>query len=878
MSESAVEEGRVAAHAMEVGEVCAALGTDQVRGLSPAESRTRLERGEPNRVPETPRPTRLALVWRQFASPLIALLGVATIISTLAGEALDAIVIGAIVVVNAAIGYVQEARGEAAARSLQRMLAPLARVIRNGAVNVIEADDLVPGDVVLLRAGDRVPADGRVAQSTDLEVNEASLTGESLPKAKRAHPPAGAEAPIGDRATMAFAVTTVTRGTGRLIVTATGPHTQVGRAVAAASGVRPPATPLEARLARFAALVLRAVGALCLLLAALAWAHGEALAEALRVGVALAVAAVPEGLPAVLTVALAVGVQRMAQRNAIVRRLPAVETLGSTTVICTDKTGTLTEGHMTVGRTYTCSTDQARELGNGALGPAESELLGAAAIACQQQPGALTLPDPSVLAPTEAAIVAAAREHMPGLPSGADGARVVAVKPFDSARKRMSVVVQAPDRRRTGYVKGAPESVLPRLAADERVREALARRADAWASEGVRVLLVASRPLGDGDDPEARLEPLGLVGLLDPPRHEVAAAVADAQRAGVRTVVVTGDHPGTAEAVARSVGIVSDDWEAVLTGPELDALGDAELEARVRSASVFARVAPAHKVRIVGALERGGDVVAMTGDGVNDVPALEAAHIGVAMGQRGTDAARDVADIVLADDDYSTIVAAIRRGRSIYDNVVRFVHFLVAANAGEILAFTLAIAIGLPAPLTVVQILLVNLLTDGPPAVAVGVDPPRRGLMRRPPRPPDEPLLAPIRVPLLIGGLTTGAAAFTAFLLGHGRDLATGQTMAFATLVFAQLAYVFAVRADGWPPVAGRNRFLYLAVGGSAALVAVLLAARPFHEALDLVTLDAAQLAVVLVLAAIPFAAVLSFKTWRGPPRPAASASRDREP
>jgi Ca2+-transporting ATPase len=368
------------------------------------------------------------------------------------------------------------------------------------------------------------------------------------------------------------------------------------------------------------------------------------------------------------------------------------------------------------------------------------------------------------------------------------------------------------------------------------------------------------------------------VGLADPARPEVAGAVAEARRGGVRTVLVTGDHPGTAEAIARWVRIIESDSHTVLTGPEIERLSDSELERVVAATPVFARVVPEHKVRIVGALERCGEVVAMTGDGVNDVPALRAAHIGVAMGQRGTDAAKDAADLVLADDDYSTIVAAIRRGRSIYDNIVKFVHFLVAANAGEVLAFTLAIAVGLPAPLTVVQILLVNLLTDGPPAVAVGVDPPTSGLMDRPPRPPREPLLAPIRVRLLIGGLTTGAVAFTAFLLGYAQDLATGQTMAFVTLVLAQLAYVFAVRADGWPPAAGHNRFLYLAVAGSVLFVAALLVARPLHEAFDVVGLEAGQLLVVTALAMIPFASLISFETWQrrkahtlspSPPRPA---------
>lgn len=339
--------------------------------------------------------------------------------------------------------------------------------------------------------------------------------------------------------------------------------------------------------------------------------------------------------------------------------------------------------------------------------------------------------------------------------------------------------------------------------------------------------------------------------------------MAAARVAGVRTVLVTGDHPGTAQAVARAVGIVDGDAGEVVVGSALDAIGDDELGACVRSAPVFARVTPGHKVRIVAALQRNGEVVAMTGDGVNDVPALKAAHVGVAMGRRGTDAAREAADLVLADDDYSTIVAAIRRGRSIYDNVVHFVHFLLAANAGEVLLFTLAIAIGLPAPLTVIQILLVNLLTDGPPAVAIGVDPPRPGLMRRPPRPVSETVLDPIRTELVIGGLSTGLVAFAAFLIGHAESEASAQTMAFATLVAAQLAYLFAVRADGWPPTAGRNVLLYVAVVGAAGLAFVLLVARPLHETLGLVTLGAGRIVAIIVLAAIPYAILVTVKARR---------------
>jgi P-type Ca2+ transporter type 2C len=734
-------------------------------------------------------------------------------------------------------------------------------VVRDGSTHAVDADQVVPGDLLLVQAGDRVTADGRIVTTNDLEVNEASLTGESLPTAKRREPPVRPDAPLAERTTMVFAGSTVTDGGARVLVTATGPRTEVGRALAAATATRRPPTPLQERLSRFAALILQAILVLCAVLAVLAWVHGEDLTEAVRIGIALAVAAVPEGLPAVLTVALAVGVQRMARRNAIVRRLPAVETLGSTTVICTDKTGTVTEGQMTVGRLFPCATGRKPKAGNAPLGPAEAELLRASVMASQQSAGPLDLPDPATLPPTEAAIAQAARDLMPDWRSS--GGRVVRVLPFDSRRKRMSVVLQEAQRSPTAYVKGAPESVIPRLAVDRRSAQALAERSAEWARVGTRVLLVARRALEGDADPETDLERLGLIGLFDPPRPGVADAVAEAGGAGVRTVLVTGDHPGTAEAIAESVGIREPGSRAALTGPQIDRVGDTELEEVVGSTSVFARVTPEHKVRIVGALGRRGEVVAMTGDGVNDVPALRAAHIGVAMGQRGTDAAKDASDMVLADDDYSTIVAAIRRGRSIYENIVRFVHFLVAANAGEVLAFTLAIAIGLPAPLTVVQILLVNLLTNGPPAVAVGFDPPGPGLMDRPPRPPREPLLAPIRTPLVIGGLTTGAVTLAAFLLGYAQDQATGQTMAFTALVLAQLAYVFAVRASGWPPLAGRNPILYGAVAVSVAIVVAMHAVPPLRDAFDLVTLGANQLIAIAGLAFIPFATLMAFKTWR---------------
>jgi P-type Ca2+ transporter type 2C len=837
------------------------LGTDADRGLEEPEALRNLERDGPNRLPERAGPSRLAMLGRQLASPLVALLAGAAAVSFAIGEQLDAAIIVAIVVANSVLGYVQEGRAEQAARRLHSLLAPTARVIRDGRPAERDAEQLVVGDVVILRAGDRVPADGRLLRATRLEVDESALTGESLPVAKRAEPAASADAPIAERPTAAFAGTVVTRGSGRAVVTATGAETEIGCTVAAAIRLRPPQTPLQARLNRFSGFVLRAAGVLCLALAALAWLHGDSLSDSFLIGVSLAVAAVPEGLPAVITIALAIGVQRMAKHAAIVRRLAAVETLGSTTVICTDKTGTLTENRLAVTRLYVCESRAELEPDIG-TSEVVDQLVGGALLASQDDAGAVVDGGALPADPIEAAIAVAAQDR--GLSGGGvlEGRRVASVEPFDSDRKRMSVVLEGDDGGRTSYVKGAPEAVIPRLADGSRpVLSEVSRR---WAETGQRVLLIARRELPRGGDPESSLLALGLLAFEDPPRASARASVEQARGAGVRTVMITGDHPGTALAIARATGIGSAGHEAgALTGPELDRLSDAELLVRSREVDVYARVAPEHKVRIVDALTRDGQVVAMTGDGVNDVPALEAAHIGVAMGRRGTDAAKAAADMVLADDDYSTIVRAIRRGRSIYDNLLRFVQFLLAANAGEVIVFALAIALGLSAPLTVVQILLVNLLTDGLPAVALGVDPPERGVMRRPPRPPEEGLLDPIRDRLLVGGLATGGAAFASFLIGEGSGHPLGQTMAFTTLVFAQLVYVFAVRGSGWFFAAGRNLALYGAVALSAAIQIAILAVPSVAGRSDVVSMSPGHLAAALGLAAVPFVCLEALKAVR---------------
>ena len=788
----------------------------------------------PNSLPERRPPGRLTILARQFRNAMTVLLAAAAAVSLAVGEPLDAVVIGAIVLLNALLGALQEGRAEAAARAVRELLAPSSTVIRDGRPRQIPSSDLVRGDLVALGAGDRVPADGRLVDAAAAEIDESTLTGESLPVAKRTEPPEEPGAPLAGRATMAYAGTTVARGRAAIVVTAAGAHTELAQIADLAD--RPErATPLQRRLDRFAAALLRGALVLCLAVGALAWAHGSAVSDGILIGVSLAVAAVPEGLPAVITVTLALGMRRLANRGAIVRRLPAVEALGSVTVICTDKTGTLTENRMSVARLW-------------ALDGAEERLLRAALVASDPAGG-----------PEDEAIGEAAARRRLSRDHALGGGAVVGGTPFDAERRLMSVVVER-DGQRVSYVKGAPEALVPRLAHRDSTLEL---QANEWSQEGIRVLLVAERdPVGAGDDPERALQPLGLVGLSDPLRASAAPAVAAADQGGIRTVVITGDHPRTAAAVARTCGI-GGLAPNVMTGGQLETLSDDELRGRVGDVDVFARAVPAHKLRIVDALQRRGDAVAMTGDGVNDAPALAAADVGVAMGRGGSDAAIEAADIVLTDNDFSTIVAAIEGGRTVYRNIVRFIRFLLAANTGEVLVFTVAIAVGLPAPLTVMQILLVNLLTDGPPALALGLDPPNRDVLRRPPRPPSESILGPIAWRVVAGGALTGVASFASFLLGWQDGEPVAQTMCFVTLLFAQLAYVFAVRGERPFWRAGRNPALLWASAGSAAVGAAVLAIPPLAERFGAVELDAAQLGAALALALVPFAVTESAKLLR---------------
>lgn len=728
-------------------------------GLTAAEAIRRLQTDGPNEIEEQHGPSAWTILARQFQSPVIWLLTLAGAAAMAAGEAADAVAILVIVAINGLVGFLQEQRAERALTSLRAMTAPRARVLRDGHSVLLPARDIVRGDALLLEAGDVVPADARIIELAALAVNEASLTGESLPVDKSVEPDA-AEALLAERRNAVFMGTSIVRGTAVAEVTATGMQTELGRIAGLLAGTGEPATPLQRRLAQVTRQLVVACSGIVALVALLGWLRGGSAIEVFLSAVSLAVAAVPEGLPAIVTIALALGVQRMASRHVLIRRLPAVEALGCASVICTDKTGTLTTGVMTV-----------REL----WGRDHHALLFAAAACCdaELQTDART----GVGDPTEVAILRAAAER--GILRDAierERPRVWTT-PFDAATKRMSVL------RNDGviYVKGALEVLLGDVAASGEHGEALRAHAE-LAERGLRVLAVATgrapgRDAGRAEEP-GTLRLLGLVGIADPPRTEAIEAVAAARQAGITTVMITGDHPVTAHAIARELGIV-------LPGESAKGL-------------VHARTTPEEKLRIVQQWRSRGAVVAMTGDGVNDAPALREADIGIAMGKTGTQVTRDASDMILADDNFASIVAAVREGRGIFDNIRRTLVYLLSGNAAE-LAVMLAAAIGgLPLPLLPLQLLWINIVTDGLPALALVMEPTADDVLRRPPRTPVEPLLGreQWRSVAVTALLQTGATLM-AFGWGlYARSLADARTLAFAVLVFGELFRSFAARSD----------------------------------------------------------------------------------
>jgi len=814
------------------------LDTDPSRGLGSEEVARRRESSGPNSLPEQRPPAIVDLVLRQFASVLIYVLLAAAVLSLILGDVVEFVAVVAIAVLNATLGYLQESRAEKALAALRSMSAPSASITRDGSRRSVEAEDLVPGDILVLEAGDIAAADARLLEAVTMTISEAILTGESLPVSK--DPAAAAEdAPLAERHSMVFQGTTVTSGHGIAVVTATGSATEMGRIATSVAGQQDDKTPLQKELASVGRYLVAAAAGLCLLVFIVGLVRGIDVEEMLLTSASLAVAAIPEGLPAASTVVLALGVQRMARRNAIVRRLSSVETLGSVNVIFTDKTGTLTLNSMRVERTW--------------LAGEKRDLL-RIALLCNN--AALTDGDgPDAGDPTEVALLRYALEA--GI--GDQDAQREGEVPFDASRARMTVVVRTPEGR-LALVKGATHVLLEhssRIGADEATQERRAdveREAEAIGREGMRVLALAQRKLGDEPVDEALEQELvlvGLVGMRDPLRDEAMDAVALAQSAGIRVVMVTGDQRETAGAIAGDLSIPGD----ILTGRDIESRDEDSLTQVLGRTGVFARVTSEHKLDIVRAARARGSIVAMTGDGVNDAPALRAADIGIAMGKGGTDVAREASDMVLADDNFSTIVAAVEEGRTIHANIRRFIHFLLSCNAAEVMVVFIVLVAAAETALTPLQILFVNLLTDGLPALALGIEPASPNVMLQPPRSRDGGLLtARSFTPVLGMGGLIAAASLVAYVLGDrwgGAGHATSLT--FATLVGGQLTSSFVFRSENRAFFQLQlNRWLVMAIVGSIlALVAVFLVP-VLRDIFDVSTLSARDVAVVMALSMAP--------------------------
>jgi Ca2+-transporting ATPase len=812
---------------MSVDEALAKLKSS-AQGLSNDEALSRLKRYGPNELVEKRKRTPLMMFLDQFTDFMILVLIAAAIVSGLIGEPADAIAIMVIVLLNAALGFSQEYRAEKAMAALKKMAASVAVVLRNGEHQTIPASALVPGDIVLLEAGNIVPADLRIIEAAQLKADEAALTGESVPVEKHSNALHEEPLPIGDRKNMLFKGTSITYGRGAAVVTATGMDTELGRIAAMLQQEDAGKTPLQKRLANFGTKLAFAILAICVIIFIAGLLRGEEPINIFLVAVSLAVAAIPEALPAVVTISLALGARKMVKQNALIRKLPAVETLGSVTYICTDKTGTLTQNRMTVEEMWV-DGKLIKGQGSGVQGPGFEKNSGPLPLA----PGplfliALALSNDARLDssgnvigdPTEAALFSVASKNGFNKTELEASWQRVAELPFDSERKLMTTIHTGARVKGQGsggvpafvsFTKGAAEvlfarceSVLTSNGIQPINIDEMTGESDRLAVDGLRVMAVAMRMWDEipadlsHEKVENKLVLLGLTGMMDPPREEAKEAVALCRSAGITPIMITGDHPLTAKTIAKRVGILEKDEPGeLITGTELDALSLVEFEKRVESIRVYARVAPEQKLKIVRALQDKGHFVAMTGDGVNDAPALKRADIGIAMGITGTDVAKEAASLILLDDNFATIVKAVKEGRRIYDNIRKFIKYLLTTNSGEIWTLFLAPFFGLPIPLQPIHILWINLMTDGLPALALSMEPEEGDVMKRPPRPPQESLFAhglgihAVWVGLLMAGVV---------LLLQGWAIHFGdahwQTMVFTVLCFLQLGHVMAIRSE----------------------------------------------------------------------------------
>jgi len=914
-------------HALNVEEVARTLETDPERGLSAVEVGKRHESMGFNELKERPPVSFWTRLLDQLKGFVIIILIVASLVSAALGDFIEAAVIMAIVVLNAAIGVFQESKAEAALAALKKMAAPEAQVIRDGHRTTVPSRELVPGDVVLLEAGNAVPADVRLVETANLKVDEASLTGESVPVNKRAEKILPEDAGLGDRTNSAYMSTMINYGRGKAIVVKTGMNTEIGLIAEMIQSFEEEETPLQKKLNQLG----KTLGIACLGICALVFAIGfgriimetgsltfnrimiDKILELFMIAVALAIAAVPEGLPAIVTVCLALGMQEMVRRHALIRRLPAVETLGSATVICSDKTGTLTQNQMTVTRLWADGRDyQLTGRGYDPVGECQLEGGDCAVSALEHSVLQATLRAGSLCNdadlereekdglrscrmvgdPTEGALVVAAAKvgfwrnelekihpRVAEIPFDADRKRMTTIHDLNKASKEGGDAISSAGSAYVAIIKGAPDLVLnccTRIETidgsvpltEEKKKEILDANAR-MASQALRVLAMAYRPLDAvPEEPSvAEIEKgcifLGLQGMIDPARTEVAPAVARARKAGLRTVMVTGDYAATAAAVAREIGILRPNGR-VISGAEIEAMDDEALRKIIHEVDVCARVAPNHKVRIVEALKARGEVVSMTGDGVNDAPALKRANIGVAMGITGTDVTKQTADMVLTDDNYVSIVSAIEQGRIIYSNIRKFVYFLISCNLAEISIIFLATLFGWPSPLTAIQLLWLNLLTDGAPALALGMEKGDPDIMDRPPRPPEEPV---INKEMLVGTAVQAIAITSAVLIaywrgmnweagqGMGADVATAETMAFVTLSLSELLRAYTSRSERYPLLKlgiFTNKYMQYAVGLSILLILPVVYIPGLQPIFGTVPLTAAEWMLILPLVLVP--------------------------
>ncbi len=856
---------------IETKDVIKDFSSCEKKGLTTSEASRRLAKVGQNQLTPGMKLSPWQILGSQFKDFMVLVLIGAAIVSGLLGEKADAMTIVAIVILNSFLGFIQEYRAEKSLEALKELTAPLAHVFRDGKVQKVPAKSIVPGDILVLESGDRIAADGRIIVAADLEINEATLTGESLAVSKDEHVHKDPHPALGDQKNMVFAGTIVTGGRGRAVVTATGMRTEIGKIAGLISNAQTEETPLQKRLEQLGKWLVVICLGVCAAVGTMGVLRGEPPRQMFLAAVSLAVAAIPEGLPAIVTIVLAVGVQKMIRRNAIIRRLPAVETLGCATVICSDKTGTLTQNKLGVTRLWTGGREYDFESNDSiektAVGGVLKRLLEIGVLCnnaeLQKEGNSLHV----IGDPTEGALLTAASQF------GIDPVRCTLEQmrlgeiPFSSERKRMSIWVKNPDGLLL-LAKGAADIMMERcthirsdvgiVPFSTKMKMEVKSCTEKWGSEALRILAFAYRPARfdeihlKNNDPEKDLIFVGLMGMTDPPRPESRGAIEKARRAGIQTKMITGDYPRTAAAIAKQIHLLRPEGK-IITGREIDQLSDQALVAIIHEIDVFARVSPHHKLRVVKALKQQGEIVAMTGDGVNDAPAIKEADIGVAMGQSGTDVTKEASAMVIADDNFATIIAAVEEGRTIYDNIRKFIRYLLSCNMGEILTMFGGIMLSLPFPLLPIQILWVNLVTDGLPAIALGMDPADVDNMNRQPRPPREGIFGRgLGLKIMFQGVMIGGVTLLVYILKlKTGSLMEARTAAFATLVFAQLFFVFQCRSESKSLLQlnpFQNRYLLGAAFISSAMQVAVIMIPWFQRIFYTTSLKAADWCLILAL------------------------------